>query len=121
VDEPKARSQVAQFVRIGRIETNVQSLAYPRLIFRKTQIDVIDVVGTILRFAAVCIKFPADVRIPPARFDEQVDPWGLASEIRHDHYYFLHGTASGVIDHHRIFYCYPRRGAVTTRIGFTFK
>src|SRR5262249_60501844 len=74
VNLPKTRSQVAELVRIGRIEMDNKPFSRKHLVVPEIQMNVSDILGFILRLTAISIEKPTDFRIPLTGFDEQVDP-----------------------------------------------
>src|SRR6266705_2593132 len=85
VDVCETRPQIAELVRSGRIERNAETRSDQCLVVLETQMNVVDVVGLVLRFAAICIESPTHARIPLATFDEQIDPLRPSAEIENEH------------------------------------
>src|ERR1700756_5340103 len=75
VNLPETRSQIAELVRIRRIEMNAKPFPHKHLVVVETQMNVADILSFVLRFTAIRIQQPTDFRIPLTGFDEQIDPF----------------------------------------------
>src|SRR5438105_125186 len=83
----KCRSDIADFVRLRGVKTNVEFLANERYVFFPAHIFKVNIVDPVRIGDAVGVKQPSNCRIPAATLNEQREPFRpLAEKINNYNY-----------------------------------